>query len=203
MRIPAAFDALRNRDFRLLWLGAEASLLSAQMRQIANGVLAYELTGSAAVLAAVTLAQSLPSLFLSMFGGVVADRVRRRKLLLFSQSFLFLDSFAVAILVVTGLVQVWHIAFIGVLHGAVLSFNQPARQAYMVELAGSENVTQAIALYSSGQTAVRIIGPSVAGVLSEYPADRHRGCLRCHRGDLHAARGLAVLHQGSPARDSA
>jgi hypothetical protein len=92
VRLPAAFDALRDRDFRLLWLGAEASLLSAQMRQIANGVLAYELTGSAAVLAAVTLAQSLPSLFLSMFGGVIADRVRRRKLLLFSQSFLFFDS---------------------------------------------------------------------------------------------------------------
>jgi MFS family permease len=170
VKIPAAFDALRDRDFRLLWLGAEASLLSAQMRQIANGFLAYELTGSAAILAAVTLAQSLPSLFLSMFGGVVADRVKRRKLLLFSQSFLFFDSLAVTILVVTGLIQVWHIALIGVLHGSVLAFNQPARQAYMVELAGSQNVTQAIALYSSGQTAVRIIGPSIAGALLSISA---------------------------------
>jgi MFS family permease len=165
MRIPAAFAAMRDRDFRLLWLGAEASLLGAQMRQIANGFLAYELTGSAAILAAVMLAQSLPSLFLSMFGGVIADRVRRRKLLMFSQSFLFCDSFIIMLLVVTGLVEVWHIALIGVLHGSVLAFNQPARQAYMVELAGSANVTQAIALYSSGQTAVRIIGPSIAGLL--------------------------------------
>jgi len=165
LRIPAAFSALRDRDYRLLWLGAVASLTSAQMRQIANGYLAYELTGSAAVLALVVLSQSLPSFFLSMFGGVIADRVKRRALLLFTQSCIFLDSTIVAALVLTGWIEVWHLACLGVFHGSVLAFNQPSRQAYMVELAGSENVTQAIALYSAGQTAVRIIAPSIAGAL--------------------------------------
>ena len=165
MRFPTAFDALRNRDYRLLWTGAVASLTAAQMRQIANGFLAYELTGSAAALAGVVLAQSLPSFFLSMFGGVIADRVKRRRLLMLTQSFIVLDSTIVAVLVVTGVIEVWMIAAAGVLHGSVLSFNQPARQAYMVELAGSQNVTQAIALYNSGQTSVRIIGPSIAGAL--------------------------------------
>ena len=165
MKIPAAFSALRDRDYRLLWLGAVASLTSAQMRQIANGYLAYELTGSAAVLALVVLSQALPSFFLSMFGGVIADRVKRRALLLVTQSCIFLDSTIVASLVVLGWIEVWHLAFLGVFHGSVLAFNQPSRQAYMVELAGAENVTQAIALYSAGQTAVRIIAPSIAGAL--------------------------------------
>jgi MFS family permease len=169
VRLPAAFDALRNRDYRLLWLGAVASLTSAQMRQLANGYLAYELTGSAAILALVVLGQSLPSFFLSMFGGVVADRVKRRQLLLLTQGSIFLDSSLMAVLVVTGWVQIWHIAALGFWHGCVLSFNQPSRQAYMVELAGSENVTQAIALYSSGQTAVRIIAPLVAAALIGLP----------------------------------
>ena len=169
MRLPVAFDALRNRDYRLLWLGALASLTSAQMRQIANGYLAYELTGSAAALAGVLLAQSMPSFFLSMFGGVIADRVRRRKLLMLTQSMICVDSLLITILVVAGWVEVWHIAVIGVFHGSVLAFNQPSRQAYMVELAGSQNVTQAIALYNSGQTAVRIIGPSIAGALVGIP----------------------------------
>ena len=169
MKFPAAFDALRNRDYRLLWLGAVASLMSAQMRQLANGYLAYELTGSAAVLGAVILGQSLPSFFLSMFGGVVADRVKRRPLLILTQSSIFLDSCLMALLVLTGWVEVWHIALLGVWHGSVLSFNQPARQAYMVELAGSQNVTQAIALYSSGQTIVRIIGPLLAAGLIGVP----------------------------------
>jgi MFS family permease len=165
MRLPTAFDALRDRDYRLLWTGAVASLTAAQMRQIANGFLAFELTGSAAALAGVVLAQSMPSFFLSMFGGVIADRVKRRQLLMYTQSFIVLDSTIVAVLVITGLVEVWMIAAAGVLHGSVLSFNQPARQAYMVELAGQQNVTQAIALYNSGQTSVRIIGPSIAGAL--------------------------------------
>jgi MFS family permease len=169
MRIPAAFDALKNREYRLLWLGAVASLTSAQMRQIANGYLAYELTGSAAVLALVVLGQSLPSFFLAMFGGVIADRVKRRQLLLLTQSCIFVDSTIMAFLVVTGLVEVWHIIALGIFHGSVLAFNQPSRQAYMVELAGSENVTQAIALYSSGQTAVRIIGPTIAGAFIGIP----------------------------------
>ena len=177
MKFPAAFEALRNRDYRLLWLGAVASLTSAQMRQIANGYLAYELTGSAAALAGVLLAQSLPSFFLSMFGGVIADRVKRRQLLMLTQSLIWIDSTLITILVVTGLVEVWHIAVIGFLHGSVLSFNQPSRQAYMVELAGQGNVTQAIALYNSGQTAVRIIGPSIAGALVGIPFIGIRACL--------------------------
>lgn len=169
MRIPAAFDALRNRDYRMLWLGAVASLMSAQMRQLANGYLAYEITGSAAILGAVILGQSLPSFFLSMFGGVIADRVKRRQLLMLTQSSIFLDSSLMALLVLTGWVEIWHIAVLGVWHGSVLSFNQPARQAYMVELAGSQNVTQAIALYSSGQTVVRIVGPLLAAGLIGVP----------------------------------
>ena len=169
MKLLAAFEPLRNREYRLLWLGAVGSLAAAQMRQIANGYLAFDLTGSATVLAAVILAQSFPSFILSMFGGVIADRVKRRQLLLLTQGLICVDSGLVAVLVVTGWIEVWHIAALGVMHGSVLAFNQPSRQAYMVELAGSENITQAIALYNSGQTAMRIVGPSIAGALIAVP----------------------------------
>lgn len=135
------------------------------MRSLANPYLAFELTGSATVLAAVALGQSLPGFFLGMFGGVIADRVKRRQLLMLTQTLIVLDSLLVTLLVTTGWIEVWHLALLAALHGSTLSFNQPARQAYMVELAGSTNVTQAVALYNSGQQSVRIMGPAIAGAL--------------------------------------
>jgi MFS family permease len=169
MRLPRTFEALKSHDYRLLWLGAVGSLTGAQMRQIANGWLAFELTGSAAVLAMVTLGQALPGFFLAMFGGVIADRVKKRRLLLFTQSCIVLDSLSMAILVSTGLIEVWMIAVLAAVHGSVLSFNQPSRQAYMVELVEPNQMTNAIALYNSGQTCVRILGPSIAGALITLP----------------------------------
>jgi MFS family permease len=169
MKLPATFAALKHHDYRLLWLGAVGSLTGAQMRSLANGYLAYQLTGSAAILALVTLGQALPGFFLAMFGGVVADRVKKRQLLLFTQSCIVLDSLAMAILVSTGLIEVWQIAILAAIHGSVLSFNQPSRQAYMVELVDPGQMTNAIALYNSGQTCVRIIGPSIAGALISVP----------------------------------
>ena len=169
MKLPATFDALKNHDYRLLWLGAVGSLTAAQMRSLSNGYLAYELTGSAAILAMVLLGQALPGFFLSMFGGVVADRVKKRQLLLLTQSLIVFDSLTMALLVSTGWIEVWHIALLAAIHGSTLSFNQPSRQAYMVELVDSDKVTNAIALYNSGQTSVRIIGPSIAGALISVP----------------------------------
>ncbi len=135
------------------------------MLQLARGYLAYELTGSAAVLGIVTLGQGLPQLMLSFFGGVIADRVKRRQLLLFSQSCLVVIGLITAVLVHTGLIQVWQLAVLAFAQGAVFAFNQPSRQAYMVELVAQEDVTNAIALYNSGQTCARIIAPSLAGLL--------------------------------------
>jgi MFS family permease len=169
MKLPRTFAALKNPDYRLIWFGAVGSLTGAQMRQIANGYLAFELSGSAAVLALVTLGQALPGFFLAMFGGVIADRVKKRRLLLFTQTCIVLDSLSMAILVSTGLIEVWMIAFLAAIHGSVLSFNQPSRQAYMVELVEPAQMTNAIALYNSGQTCVRIIGPSIAGALIALP----------------------------------
>lgn len=131
--------------------------------------LAYELTGSATVLGLVTLSQGLPAFFLALFGGVVADRVKKRQLLLFTQTCLILNALVTALLVSTGIVHVWHLAALAVFQGSVLSFNQPSRQAYLIELVSSEERSNAIALYNSGQTCVRIVAPSVAGLLISLP----------------------------------
>ena len=85
MKLPAAFSALHNPDYRLLWFGALGALAGTQMFFLARGYLAYQLTGSAAILGVVTLAQGVPMLVLSLFGGVIADRVQKRRLLFFTQ----------------------------------------------------------------------------------------------------------------------
>lgn len=169
MKLPAALSALNNPDYRLLWFGAIGAFTGTQMFFLARGYVAYELTGSAAVLGVVTLAQGLPMLFLSLFGGVIADRVPRRGLLWVSQTVLCAIALAAAVLSQTGLINVWHLVVLGLLQGAVFSFNGPARQAYMIELISPEELPKAIALFNSTPMSVRIIAPSLAGALIAVP----------------------------------
>src|SRR5437016_9766542 len=140
MKLPSAFDALRNTDYRLLWLGAIGAFAGTQMFFLARGYLAYQLTGSAAVLGIVTLAQGLPMLVLSLFGGVIADRVEKRRLLFMTHTALSLIAVAAAVLTQTGVIQIWHLVVLGLLQGAVFSFNGPARQAYMIDLVTPEEL---------------------------------------------------------------
>jgi MFS family permease len=91
--------------------------------------------------------------------------VKKRQLLIFTQTCLILNALVTALLVSTGVVHVWHLAALAVFQGSVLSFNQPSRQAYLIELVSAEERSNAIALYNSGQTCVRIVAPSVAGLL--------------------------------------
>lgn len=169
MKLPPALSALNNSDFRLLWFGAVGAFNGTQMFFLARGYLAYELTGSAAVLGIVTLAQGLPMLVLSLFGGVIADRMPRRRLLWASQTTLCVIALIAAVLCQTGLIEVWHLIVLGLVQGAVFSFNGPARQAYMIELISPQELPKAIALFNSTPMSVRIIAPSLAGGLIAIP----------------------------------
>jgi len=129
------------------------------------GWLTYDLTGSAFLLGAVNGFRALPLLVLGPFGGVAADRVDRKRLMLATQAGLFLVSFGFANLVVSGHVRVWHLFVFTMLTGLGWSFNMPVRQSVVPNLVPPEDLMNAVALNSAGFNATRIFGPMVGGIL--------------------------------------
>lgn len=146
-----------------------AYFMAMQMDTVARGYLAYDLTGSATALGVVTIAWGLPMLLLSLVGGAVADRVEKRNLLLFAQIAMSLVALTTALLVQTGVVQIWHLVMLGVAQGATWSFIVPSRQALVPELVGEDELANALALNNGAINATRIAGPSVAGGLIAVP----------------------------------
>lgn len=134
-------------------------------QSVARSYLAYDLTGSAKVLGVVVTAQLLPLLVLSLFGGAVADRVDRRKLIMVSQLTSVLNSFFIAISITTGTITWYHLVFAGIVSGAVWAFLGPARQAAIPQLVGQANMNNAVALQGAGMSAMALMGPAVGGLL--------------------------------------
>lgn len=160
-----AFTALRHRNYRLFWFGQLVSLTGTWMQSTAQGWLVLQLTDSAFLLGLVGALQFLPVLLFSLFGGVVADRVRKRDLILITQAAAMVLAFTLAILTSTGLVQIWHVMILAALLGLVNAFDMPTRQSFIVEMVGKEDLMNAIALNSSVFNVARIIGPAIAGLL--------------------------------------
>lgn len=162
------FESLQEPHFRMLWIGTLFSTAAMQMNMLAKPWLAYHLTGSAVVLGLVAGAQAIPQMILALVGGVTADRVRKRSLLLVTQTLLGLVALLMAILVHSGLVEVWHMVVLSGFQGALFAFNMPARQAYVPELVGRRLLPNAIALHSTGMNVNRIVAPSLAGLLIAF-----------------------------------
>ncbi|MEJ2502135.1 MAG: MFS transporter [Gemmatimonadota bacterium] len=161
-----ATRSLGARNFRLYFTGQGLSLIGTWMQRVAMAWLVYELTGSALVLGLVGFAGRIPTLLLAAVAGVVADRVDRRRILYLTQSLSMVQALVLAGLVLTGVVEVWHVLVLATLLGILDSFDIPARQSYFIHLIDDpEAVGNAIALNSSLFNAARLIGPSVAGVL--------------------------------------
>jgi len=160
-----AFLALRHRNFRLFWSGQLISLIGTWMQTTGQAWLVLELTHSAWLLGVVSALQFLPVLLLSLFGGVLADRVPKRKVLLFTQSFAALQAFVLWTLVATGEVQLWHVLILASLLGLTNSVDMPTRQAFVVEMVGREDLPNAIALNSSMFNMARILGPGLGGLI--------------------------------------
>jgi MFS family permease len=168
-RVVDLYPSLRVPAFRLLWLGMLPANIAFQMSQVAVGYAAFGLTGSAAVLGIVSLASGLPQLFLGLVGGVAADRMSRRAVLLGTQSTLALVALVLAILAITGWLQVWHLVVAGLVQGCAFAFNMPSRQALIGELVGPKLLRNAVALNNAGMNFNRIAGPSLAGILLSIP----------------------------------
>ena len=165
LSITTTFAAFRHRNYRLWFIGQVVSLVGTWMQSAAQGYLVYTLTGSSAFLGYVGFATGLPSLLLMMYGGVVADRVSRRTLMMITQSVMMLLAFTLAGLVFLDIVRPWHILVLAFLLGVVNAFDTPARQSFVVELVERTDLTNAIALNATMFNIGAIIGPAAAGVI--------------------------------------
>jgi len=161
----ALFRSLRHRNFRLFWSGQLVSLIGTWMQNVGQAWLVLELTHSSLKLGIVSALQFLPMLFLSLFTGPFIDYFDKRKIIIWTQAALMTLAFVLSVLVWTGTVQYWHVVVLATLLGIVNTIDMPARQAYIIELVGKEDLMNAIALNSSIFNAARAIGPALAGLL--------------------------------------
>jgi MFS family permease len=164
VRSLETFRALGNNpNFRLYWCGALTSNVGTWMQMVAQGWLVYQLTSSAFMLGAVGFAQSLPILLFSLFGGVLADRFERRRLMVWTQTGMMVLAFALAFLTLRGVITIWHILAIAFLNGTVNAFNTPVRQSIVSDLVRREDLQNAIAINSTQFQLSRSLGPALAG----------------------------------------
>src|SRR5258706_2488361 len=159
------FRALRHRDFRLFFGGQLVSLIGTWMQAVAQGWLMHRLTSSAFMLGLLSFDQFAPVLPLALWAGVIADHSARRTLLLWTQSLLLAQAVALAIVVSAGVVQPWMVLALAVVYGIVNTFDLPARQTFIIDMTGREDLPNGIALNSAAFNAARILRPAVAGVL--------------------------------------
>jgi len=159
------FAALKHRNYRLWFWGQMVSLFGTWMQITAQGFLIYQLTKSSAYLGYVGFASGVPSWLFMMYGGVVADRVSKRKLLIITQSIMMILAFVLATLVFTGTVQAWHILLLAFGLGSTNAFDAPARLAFVSEMVNREDLTNAVALNATMFNTALIIGPAIAGVI--------------------------------------
>jgi MFS family permease len=164
-RIPQMLRALRHRNFQLFFSGQLISLIGTWMDNIAEAWLVYRLTGSSLLLGTVAFAGQIPVFLLAPIGGMVADRWNRQRVVIATQACSMVLAGILAVLTLTGRVTVWEVVVLAALMGAVNAFDIPARQAFLVDMVGREDLMNAIALNSSMFNGARVIGPSIAGIL--------------------------------------
>jgi MFS family permease len=159
------FRSLRHRNFRLFWSGQLVSLIGTWMQNVGQAWLVLELTHSPLKLGIVSALQFLPMLFLSLFTGPFIDYFDKRRIIIWTQAVLMVLAFVLSLLVWTGTVQYWHIIILATLLGVVNTIDMPARQAFIMDMVGKEDLMNAVALNSSIFNAARAIGPALAGML--------------------------------------
>jgi MFS family permease len=162
---PSVFSALRHRDFRLFLTGQLVSQCGTWVQTVAQGWLVLQLTDSAFAVGLVTALGSLPILLFTLYGGVVADRVDKRRTVLLLQSLMLLEALTLAVLTHQGWITVHLVAMLAAFYGLLSAFEVPARQAMVSEIVGKSDLMNAIALNSSAFNVARVIGPSIAGAL--------------------------------------
>ncbi len=158
------FAALEIPNYRLYLSGQSLSLVGTWMQTTAQAWLVLSLTHSATVLGLIIALQTLPVLLLGPYGGVIADRIDKRKAMVILQSMMGVQALVLGVLVITHSVHIWEVGILAVLLGLNNAFENPARQSFMLELVGPEHLRNAVSLNSTMVNVARAIGPAVAGV---------------------------------------
>lgn len=201
-RPGSVFSALRHRDFRLFLGGQLVSQCGTWVQVVAQGWLVLQLTDSAFAVGLVTALGSLPILLFTLYGGVLADRVDKRRLVLVLQALMMVEALTLAVLTHQGWITVHLVMGLAAFYGLLSAFEVPTRQALVSEIVGRDDLMNAIALNSSAFNVARVVGPSIAGALIATV-----GLAACFY--LNAASYLAVLvglvlmrveHPGTPSK---
>ena len=159
------FSSLNNRAYLFLWLGMMAMMGGMQMQMLARGYLVYDITGSASLLGFVSAGMAIPMLFLAPFGGVIADRVERKRLIQGGQFIVAIFALIIGAAIFTDRIEWYHLLIVSILQGTVWTFMMPARQAIIPQIVGPERIGNAMALNAAGMSAMTLIAPAVAGGL--------------------------------------
>jgi MFS family permease len=159
------FGSLKIRNYRLFFIGQVVSNVGTWMQRIAQDWLVLSLTGSATAVGVTTALQFLPMLLLGLYGGVLVDRLPKRRTLLVTQTSMAVTGIALAALTLTGHVQVWHVYVAAFAVGLATVVDNPARQSFVTELVGPEQLQNAVSLNSANFQSARLVGPAVAGLM--------------------------------------
>ncbi len=178
------FSALQVPDFRWLWLGSLGSSFAMNMQIIARGWLVYTLTSSSMDLAWVTLSFMLPTVAFSLWGGVVADRLPKKRIIVTAQSLNCLATLVMAAIILNDRVTFWDFIWFGFFNGTVLALSMPARQAFVPELIPDRLIFTAMALNTTSWNLSRILGPALAGFLIAWVA----------HGDTSSTYGVGIVY---------
>ena len=162
-RLPASFSALAERDFRVVWIGAAISMTGTWMQAVAQSLLVLQLWSAPLALGVMNFVSAVPTVLVMLFGGVLADRVDKRRILMVTQVVLGALAAAVGVLVVTGQARFWMLAVAACLAGVAIGYDLPAYNAYLPELVPPERIGQAVGLNSAAFHGTRMIGPALAG----------------------------------------
>ncbi len=177
------FESLKIRDYRFLWVSNLAASFAMQMQMVARGWLIYDMTNSPLALTWVMLSFLLPSFVFSLAGGVIADRLQKKSIMITSQILNTLATVLLATIIYTGDITFWHFIYFGLFNGTVLSFSMPARSAIIPEVVGQDSLVNAMALQSATFNLSRIMGPALAGGLIALLA----------AGDTASTRGVGIV----------
>jgi MFS family permease len=165
-KLKPILRALNSRNYRLFFTGQAISMIGTWMTQIATVWLVYHLTNSALWLGIVGFSSQIPSFILAPFGGILIDRWNRHRILLTTQALAMIQSLALAVLALTGVIHIWHLILLSIFQGLITAFDSPARQAFVTEMVDrKEDLGNAIALNSSIFNGARLVGPAIGGLV--------------------------------------
>ncbi len=163
--LSQTFRALRHRNFRLFISGQVISLIGTWMQNVAQAWLVYRLTHSELLLGTAWFCSQIPVFALGPLGGLASDRYSRHKLVMLTQTAAMLQAAVLAVLTISGRVEVWHVLALALALGCINAFDMPARQSLIIQMTGKEDLLSAISLNSAIFNAARVVGPGLAGVL--------------------------------------